>query len=54
MNTYLLTSAIIFLILGLIWKKSDLLNMLCKIFIFGLGIIGLFYWLQNSGYLIKI
>ena len=53
MNAYLITSTIVFLILGITWKNSDFINWLAKIILIGLGIIGLILVLQYNGYIIK-
>ena len=41
------------LILGIIWVKKDFLNTILKIVLFLMGLIGLFYYLQLCGYIVK-
>jgi len=44
--SYLLTSAILLLGLGLIWRTTDALNLILKLFIFGLGVWGFTEYLR--------
>jgi len=53
MNSYLIVSAITFLVFGFAWNKNNWYNFVVKIFFIGLGFIGLFYFLIESGYVIK-
>lgn len=53
MNTYLLISAIVLIALSFAWSKDSFLNWVIKIFLFGLGLCGLFYWLLQLGYIFK-
>ena len=54
MNTYIIVSAITLLVLGIAWKKNDVINFLVKLFIIGLGLIGIFYYLLSMGFILKI
>lgn len=54
MNTYVLVSAIVFFVFGFLFKTNTVLNTFCKIFFFGLGIVGAFYWAQSCGYILQI
>lgn len=54
MNLYLIVSVIVFFILGMIWKKNCFLDVITKIILVGLSIIGLILWLELNGYLIHV
>jgi len=53
MKTYLLISAIVLIILGLMWGKKNLLDFVVKLLLIGLGLCGLFYYLTQIGYIVK-
>lgn len=53
MNLYILASAIIFLALGIVWKKDDFVNALIKILLIVMAIIGAIIYLQSVGYIVK-
>lgn len=53
MKEYILISAVVFLILGIIFKKNNWTNLIAKILFLGIGLVGLFIWLQLSGYIVK-
>ena len=50
---YTLISAIVMLVLGIIWKRDDIMNCVYKIVITLLGIWGIIVSLQLAGYIIK-
>lgn len=54
MSTYLIVSAIILIILGLSWSKKDFFNFLVKVALILIGCVGVFYYLQTLGYIVKI
>ena len=47
-------NAIIFVLLMLIWSKSDWKNFFIKIIFAGVGFANAFYALQMFGYLVKV
>jgi len=51
---YLLTSSIIFFLLGITWKKSDWYNLIAKVIMIVLAIWGFILYLKEIGYLIKV
>lgn len=53
MKEYILASIIIQLLLGITWSKEGLINILVKIALIGLGLIGLVQYLILIGYIIK-
>jgi hypothetical protein len=54
MNIYLVISAIVFILLGTWWNKSNLLNLFVKVILIILGIIGIIYTLEAYNYIFKI
>lgn len=53
MSLYLMVSSIIFISLGLAWKKSDFINWLIKVLLIVMSVIGLLLYLQANGFVIK-
>lgn len=53
MTTYLLISAITFLILGLLWKKNDFINFLVKVFLVIMAIAGAILWFEAKGFVFR-
>lgn len=53
MTSFIITASIIFGLLGLIWSRKDLFNLLIKAAFFGIMIWGILLSLQGLGYLIK-
>lgn len=53
-NTYLIAAVIIFLALGLMWKKDNFSNFFIKLILIIMFIIGLIILLEFNGFLIKI
>ena len=53
-TTYLIIATIIFLILGMIWKKSDFVNVLFKAIFWVMGLVGGVITLMEMGYLIQM
>ena len=47
MEEYILTSSIILLVLGLIWKADDIINTLAKIIVFLVGLYGLILFVKH-------
>jgi hypothetical protein len=54
MLALLISNTVIFLLLGLIWSKEGIYNLIAKVSLFGLGMLNLIYLLKELGYLIKI
>jgi len=53
MKWYILISAIIFIIFGVSWSKSNVLNFMVKALFILMGIIGIIYSLEAFGYIFK-
>ena len=50
---YLVASAILFLLLFIVWSKKTALNVSFKIALFFLGVIGIILELKNLGYIVN-
>lgn len=53
MAVYLLVSAIIFIVLGLIWGRSDIINFIVKVVFVLMGLFGFIFWVEAVGYITK-
>jgi hypothetical protein len=53
MGYYLIVSASIFLLLGIIWSKNDAQNLAIKILFYSMSIFGILLTLNHFGYIIK-
>jgi hypothetical protein len=54
MSTFAIVAAIIFCLLGLIWRRDSLINLVLKILMLGMAAWGGFLVLQNLGYIVRI
>lgn len=50
---YLLVSSIVLLALGFIWNKANILNLLIRILLLGVGLWGLIEFAISKGYMFK-
>ena len=53
MKDYLFITAIINIVMGLTWSKSDILNLALKLGLLALGIWGFFLWFIEMGFIVK-
>jgi hypothetical protein len=53
-TTYNICSTIILLVLGIIWSKNGYRNLFIKLVCLAVGAFGLFIFLKELGYIIKI
>jgi len=54
MNLYLVVSAAILVVLGLVWNKAGWLNFCIKATLFGAGLWGCFEALHAFGFIVKL
>lgn len=53
-ESFNIIATIMFLILGLMWRRSDLINFMMKISLILFGICGLILVLHDYGYIVKL
>lgn len=54
MNVYILTSTIIFIVFSFLFKTNTVLNLIAKILMIDMALLGLFYTLTSYGFIVKI
>lgn len=54
MIEFIATCTIVFFLLFFIWTKSNHMNFIIKMFFFGMGCAGAFYWFQLAGFIMKV
>lgn len=52
-TVFILIVSIFCLIMGIIWKKTDWINIFTKLVFIGLSIWGFFIWLNLIGFIVK-
>jgi hypothetical protein len=54
MVTYLIISSIVFFLLAVVWKTSDITNTLIKVSLFILALVGFVFVLEVMGHIVKV
>lgn len=54
MTEFIAIATFVFFLLFFIWTKSNFLNFAIKMFFFGMGCAGAFYWFQLAGFIMKV
>lgn len=54
MTEFIAIATFVFFLLFFIWTKSNFLNFAIKMFFFGMGCGGAFYWFQLAGFIMKV
>ena len=54
MTEFIAITTFVFFLLFFIWSKSNWLNFVMKMFFFGMGCAGAFYWFQLAGFIMKV